>query len=81
MKNLAYTFLIAGAIVLAFALLARFVPGITITDFMFGFCDGIGTTLAVAGLILLIPAALRNKKGDATRDAKNPDAKNHDQKK
>jgi hypothetical protein len=66
MKKLAYTFLITGAIVLAFGLLAWIIPGITITQFVLGFCFGIGSTLILGGLVFLAsPVFCRKKKEGA----------------
>ncbi len=53
MKKLSYTFLIAGAIALAFGLLAWILPGVTISQFTLGFFFGIGSTLIVGGLIIM----------------------------
>lgn len=64
MKKLSYTFLIAGAAVSAFGVLARLLPGITITYFMLGFCFGLGGTLLVAGLVFLAtPLFCRKNRG------------------
>ena len=67
MKKLGYTFLITGAIVLAFGLLARIIPGITITDFVFGFCSGLGSALLLGGLGFLATPLFCRKKGEVKK--------------
>lgn len=62
MKKLGITFLIAGAAVNFFALLARIIPGITITNFMAGFLTGSGSALLLFGLWFWLSALLKERK-------------------
>jgi hypothetical protein len=63
MKKLRNFYLIAGLAALAFGLLAKHIPGITVTDFVYGFCWGLAITLLVAGLITAsIPVFCRKTK-------------------
>ena len=65
MKKLRNIVLLAGAIVLAFALLVKFIPGFNVTEFAYGFCWGLGGTLVAAGLALAAsPLYCRKKKED-----------------
>lgn len=71
MKTLRNIVLAAGAIILAFALLARYVPGFGVTEFTYGLCLGISGTLLVVGLALAAsPLYCRRKKDSAPTEAK-----------
>ncbi len=68
MKKLSYTFLIAGAAAMAFALLAWIIPGITISSFNLGFFFGLGATLIVGGLVIMaIPFFCNKKEGEVKK--------------
>jgi hypothetical protein len=63
MKNLRNFYLILGLFALAFALLAKHIQGVTITDFVLGFFHGLAITALVAGAITAaIPYLYRNRK-------------------
>lgn len=63
MKNLRNLYLITGLFAIAFALVAGHIPGVTINDFVRGFCHGLGITALVASLITAaIPHLYRTKK-------------------
>ncbi len=53
MKKFRNIVLIVGAAVVVFALLVKFIPGFTVSDFAYGFSWGLGGTLIVAGLVML----------------------------
>ena len=64
MKKLRNFYFIVGALAIAFALLAKHIPGVTITDFVYGFCHGLGITALIAGIVTAaIPHFYRNRKG------------------
>jgi flagellar biosynthesis protein FliR len=70
MKKLRNAYLIAGLGALVFALLTKLIPGVTVTDFVQGFCYGLAVSMLVAGLITsTIPYFYRNEK----RMKKTPD--------
>lgn len=56
-----FTF-IAGLLVLAFGLLANYVPGITITEFVWGFCVGFATAMLAAAIGFAIAPVFCKKK-------------------
>ncbi len=63
MKKLRNFYLIVGVVAVAFALLAKLIPGVTITDFVYGFCHGLGITALVAGIVTAaIPHFYRKEK-------------------
>ncbi len=63
MKKLRNFYLVAGLAALAFALLTKHIPGITVTDFVQGFCHGFAITMLLAGLVTsTIPYFYRNEK-------------------
>jgi hypothetical protein len=65
MKNLRNIYLILGLAALAFALLTKHIPGVTVTDFVLGFCYGMSITLLLAGLVTAaIPYVYRKPKKD-----------------
>ncbi len=91
MKKLRNFYFIAGLCSLAFALLTKHIPGITVTDFVNGFCYGVSVTMFIAGLITsaiplfchkkkVSPAALNTNVSAAGHDAatKTPDATQQD---
>ncbi len=73
MKKLRNFYLIIGLAALAFAMLAKFIPGVTITDFVYGFCHGLGITALLAGVVAaLIPHLCRkDKAADKKQEAEN----------
>lgn len=63
MKKLRNFYLITGLAALAFALLTKHIPGVTVTDFVQGFCYGLAITSLIAGLITsTIPYFYRKEK-------------------
>ncbi len=63
MKKLRNFYFIAGLFAVAFALLTKLVPGVTITDFVYGFCHGLGITALIAGIVTAaIPHFYRKEK-------------------
>lgn len=65
MKKFRNITLIAGAIIMGFALLATVIPGITITDYTLGFLTGFSATLLLAGLVLaVVPVFCKKDKGE-----------------
>lgn len=66
MKKLRNICLLTGVIVLGFGLLARIIPGITITEFLWGFCVGMSSMLFVAGTGFAFAPVFckKNKKGE-----------------
>ncbi len=78
MKKLRNLYFIAGIFALVFALLTKFIPGVTVTDFVQGFCYGFALAIFIAGIITAaIPYFYRNdrKKGAAAeKDALDPAA-------
>ena len=75
MKKLRNFYFIVGVVAIAFALLAKHIPGVTITDFVYGFCHGLGITALIAGLVTTaIPHFYRNeKKTEETTAPTTPD--------
>jgi formate/nitrite transporter FocA (FNT family) len=70
MKNLRNIYLILGVAAIVFAILTKHIPGITVTDFVQGFCYGLGLTLLVAGLVTsTIPYLYRTRKGEKKEPA------------
>ncbi len=66
MKKLRDFYLIAGLAALAFALLTKHIRGITVSDFIQGFCYGLALAMLLAGLITsTIPHFYRNDKKKA----------------
>ncbi len=60
MKKLRDFYFIACLAALAFALLTKHIKGITVTDFVQGFCYGLAFTMFIAGLITsVIPCFYR----------------------
>ncbi len=71
MKKLRNIVLIAGAVIVVFALLVKFIPGFNVTEFAYGFCWGLGGTLLVAGLVLTAsPLYCRKKKEETPAEPK-----------
>jgi hypothetical protein len=63
MKKLRNSYFIVGLAALVFALLTKHIPGITVTDFVQGFCYGLAFTMLVVGMITsTIPYFYRNEK-------------------
>ncbi len=70
MKKLRDFYFIVGLAALVFAILTRHVPGVTVTDFVQGFCYGLALTMFLAGLITaLIPTFYKGHK----KEEKAPD--------
>jgi hypothetical protein len=71
MKKLRNFYFILGLAALAFALLAKNIPGVTITDFVLGFCHGLAITSLVAGAITSsIPYLYRTKPKETVKEHK-----------
>ncbi len=70
MKKLRNIVLIVGAAVVVFALLVKFIPGFTVSDFAYGFSWGLGGTFIVVGLILAASPLYCRKKKEETPEAK-----------
>ncbi len=68
MKKLRNFYLIIGLAAVAFALLAKHIPGVTITDFVYGFCHGLGITALLACLITALVPHLCRKKEQQTEE-------------
>ncbi len=68
MKKLRNFYLIIGLVALAFALLAKLVPGVTMTDFVYGFCLGLGITALLAGIITAFIPRFCHKKEERTEE-------------
>ncbi len=67
MKTLRNCYLILGGFAILFALAARFIPGVTITDLVLGFCYGLGVMALLAGIVTAaIPAFYRKEKKEDT---------------
>jgi hypothetical protein len=62
MKKLRNFYFVVGFGALVFALLAAHIPGVTITDFVLGFCYGLGAALLFAGLLTWVAVAFRRPK-------------------
>ena len=62
MKKIGIVFLIIGAVILVFGLLARVIPGMSITDFALGFFEGMGSALVVGGACYWLVDRFRAKK-------------------
>ncbi len=70
MKRLRNFYFITAASALVFALLTRHIPGITVTDFVQGFCYGLTFTMLLAGCVTaLIPAFYKGPKKDEAAGA------------
>ncbi len=72
MKKLRNFYLIIGLAAVAFALLAKHIPGVTITDFVYGFCLGMGIMALVAGLVTAVIPHLCRKQEQQTEEEEAP---------
>ncbi len=67
MKKLRNFYFILGLFAIAFAILTRLIPGVTIIDFVNGFCWGLGVAMLIAGAVTsAIPYLYRNDKKKTT---------------
>lgn len=63
MKKFRDIALIIGVIAIGYGLLSKIIPGITITDFVWGFLVGLGAAMFIVALCLaLVPLFCKKKK-------------------
>ena len=81
MKKLRNFYLILGLFAIAFAFVAKHIPGVTITDFVLGFCHGLGITAIIAGIVTAaIPHLYRTPKKEKETPTDNDQQDPHDPK-